>query len=313
MFKRPRILALALVALTLLAGVTAACGDDDGDGAASPTAAPARTAASTPATGATQPAGGEIDISGVEELDDGTLDLGSDIAYAPIEFMDESNQPVGFDIDLANAMAEKLGVTAEFENAAFDGLIPALDAGRYDALFSAMTASDERKQQVDFVEYFVAGFGIAVASGNPLNIQGADDLCGKRVAVQEGTVQVDYLSGPEGTPGGLDQTCKDGGKEGITVSKFGTNPEAVLALSAGQADANVADYPVAAYSAQQSDGEIEVIELQIDPAPYGIAVRKTSTALRDALQAAFDAVRADGTYDEILEKWDLTAGELPAD
>jgi polar amino acid transport system substrate-binding protein len=311
MFRTPRIFTLLFLTGALaVSAFAAACGDDDGGGdEATPTAA----AAASPTTAAAgTPASGAIDISGVEELADGTLDIGSDIAYAPIEFLDEStNEPVGLDIDIANALAEKLGVEAKFNNSAFDGLLGALDAERYDAIVSAMTASDERKEQVDFVEYFNAGSGIIVAAGNPKGVATADDLCGLKVAVQEGTVQVDFLVGPEGEPGGQDQKCKDEGKDGIEVLKFPTDPEAVQALLSGQADAEMADFPVAAYSATQNEGKIELIpNYQIEPAPYGIALRKSSTALNDALQEAFDAIVADGTYDEILTKWSLEAGKL---
>lgn len=291
-----RLGAVAVLALTMTAAI--ACSDDDDDGdEASPTSAAT--------SAATQPAGGgDIDISGVEELSDGTLSIGSDIAYAPIEFLDEStNEPVGLDIDIANALAEVLGVEAEFENGAFDGLLPALEAERYDAIMSAMTASEERKQTVDFVEYFNAGAGIIVPAGNPQGIADADDLCGKRVATQEGTTHAEFLDTKSAD-------CTAGGNGAITVLKFGTDPEAVQALIAGQADAEMADFPVAAYSALQSDGALEILDTQIDPAPYGIALRKSSTALRDALQAAFDQIVDDGTYAAILEEWDLSAGAL---
>jgi polar amino acid transport system substrate-binding protein len=293
---------VALIAAVSLVAV--ACGDDDDDDDGSPTAG--ATTAASPA------AGGEIDISGVPELEDDTLNVGSDIAYAPIEFLDETtNEPTGLDIDLANALAEALGVEAEFTNGAFDGLIPALDAERHDILMSAMSVNPERSEQVDFIEYFNAGTGILVAPGNPQGITTADDLCGKRVAVQEGTVQVDYLLGTEDAPGGLHQKCIDDGNDGIEVLRFGTNPEAVLALQAGQADAEIADYPVANYSADNSNEAVEIVaDLQIDPANYGIAIRKTSTELRDVLQQAFDQIVEDGTYDEILEKWNLVAGKL---
>jgi polar amino acid transport system substrate-binding protein len=293
------------VALIAAVSLVVACGDDDDvDDDGSPTAGV--TTAASPA------AGGEIDISGVPELEDDTLNVGSDIAYAPIEFLDETtNEPTGLDIDLANALAEALGVEAEFTNGAFDGLIPALDAERHDILMSAMSVNPERSEQVDFIEYFNAGTGILVAPGNPQGITTADDLCGKRVAVQEGTVQVDYLLGTEDAPGGLHQKCIDDGNDGIEVLRFGTNPEAVLALQAGQADAEIADYPVANYSADNSNEAVEIVaDLQIDPANYGIAIRKTSTELRDVLQQAFDQIVEDGTYDEILEKWNLVAGKL---
>lgn len=92
--------------------------------------------------------------------------------------------------------------------------------------------------------------------------------------------------------------------------KFGTDPEAVQALVAGQADAEMADFPVAAYSVQQSGGKLEIVPNQIEPAPYGIAVRKSSTPLRDALQKALNELKKSGKYDEILKKWNLEAGRL---
>lgn len=290
-----RLAAVAALAMTMTAAV--ACGDDDDDDGDSPTAAAT--------SAATQPAGGgDIDISGIEELSDGTLNVGSDIAYPPIEFLDETtNEPVGLDVDIANALAEVLGVEAEFENGVFDGLLPALEAERHDVIMSAMTASDERKETVDFVEYFNAGAGIIVPTGNPDGITDADDLCGKTVAVQEGTTHVEFLEAQS-------TTCTDGGGESINILRFSTDPEAVQALIAGQADAEMADFPVAAYSALQSDGAVEILDTQIDPAPYGIALRKSSTALRDALQAAFDQIVEDGTYAAILEEWDLGAGAL---
>ena len=299
-----RLLLLAAAALAIGA-FAAACGDDDDDGDEE------SAATATQASGGETPApGGEIDISGIEELEDGTLTVGSDGAYAPIEFEDEGGELVGLDVDIAAALAEVLGVESEFSIAGFDSLLPSLDAERYDVVMSAMSINAERQQVVDFVPYFNAGIGIVVVAGNPKNVASFDDLCGTTVAVQKGTIQVDFLKGTTEAPGGKDQECKDAGNSGITVLEFDSDPEAVAALIAGQADAEMADFPVAAYSAAQNEGEIELVETQIDPGPYGIAVRKTSTALRDALQAAFDQIVEDGTYNEILEKWDLSAGAL---
>ena len=298
MLAQPRKLTLLLVAMLALFAFAAACGEDDDGANGDPTPAATATAAATAA--ATGDAGnGEIDISGIDELSDGTLDIGSDIAYAPIEFLDETtNEPAGLDVDIANAMAEVLGVEAVFENGVFDGLLPALASERHDVVMSAMFVNDERKQQVDFVEYFQAGSGFIVAAGNPEGILTVEDLCGKTVAVQEGTTHIESLEAIE---------CPDGA---ITLLRFATDPEAVQALVAGQAQAEVADYPVAAYSAQLSGGDLEVLDIQIDPSIYGIAVRKDSTALRDALQAAYDQIAEDGTLDAILEKWDLASGKL---
>jgi polar amino acid transport system substrate-binding protein len=292
-FAGVRKLAFVLVLLVALTGlIAAACDDDDDNG----------NGDGTPVAGET-PQTGTIDISGVPELENGELHFGSDIAYPPMEFLDEeTDEPDGFDIDLGRAIAERLGVQARFTNSSFDGLIPALQTERFDAILSAMTATESRAEQVDFIEYFNAGSGIVVPAGNPDGIEGPEDLCGKTVAVQEGTIQVEFLEE-------RDQECRDNGEDGIEIRRFSTDPEAVQALLAGQADAEMADFPVAAYSAQQTGERIEVIPNQIDPAPYGIAVRNDSP-LRDVIQQALDELRADGTYDQLLEKWNLEAGRL---
>jgi polar amino acid transport system substrate-binding protein len=299
MFTRiRRYAALGLVMIAAVSIFAVACGDDDDDGDDNGEPTTQATTATTP-EGEETPAGAGIDVSGVPELSDGTWTIGSDIAYAPIEFEDENGEPVGLDIDLANALAELMGVEVVFENAAFDGLIPALLAERYDTLLSAMTIKPERDEQVDFVPYFNAGSGLIVAAGNPNGIQTPADLCGRTVAVQEGTIQVELLETQSGE-------CD----EAINILRFPTDPEAVQALIAGQADAEIADFPVAAYSATQSDGALEVIPNQIDPAPYGIAVRPDSDELEQVLQDALDQLIEDGTYDDILDEWNLAAGAI---
>jgi polar amino acid transport system substrate-binding protein len=297
--KVRRYAALGLVLVAAASIFAVGCGDDDDDGEENGGPTSAATTAGTPAGDETPAGAATIDVSGVAELSDGTWTIGSDIAYAPIEFLDENDEPVGLDIDLANAMAEVMGVEAQFENAAFDGLIPALLSERYDTLMSSMSVNPERDEQVDFIPYFNAGSGIIVPAGNPQNIESADDLCGKRVAVQEGTIQVEFLEQQSAT-------CS----EPIDIRRFPTDPEAVQALISEQADAEIADFPVAAYSATQSNGALEVIPNQIDPGPYGIAIRPDSDDLEEALQAALDEIIENGTYDEILEKWNLSAGAL---
>jgi len=285
---------LGLVAL-IVAAFAVACGDDDDEDGDDGDETPAAT---EPADGT--PAGGEIEISGVPELEDGTLTVGSDIAYPPIEFIDEATgDPAGLDIDIANALGEVLGVEVEFQNTVFDGLIQELLGERFDIIMSAMSVNPERDEQVDFIEYFNAGTGIIVEAGNPEGIQSAEDLCGLNVAAQQGTIQVDFLES-------LNETCD----EPVNILQFQTDPEAVQALLAGQADAELADYPVAAYSASQNEGDIELVPTNIDPGPYGIALRPDSDELEDVLQQAFDQIVEDGTYDEILEKWNLTAGSI---
>lgn len=290
--RRLAALAIAMVAVT---GLTfAACGDEEEAPEASPTAAPTAPAGETPS--------GAIDISGIPELEDGTLDVGSDIAYAPIEFF-EGDTPAGLDIDLAKAIADVLGVGVEFHNTGFDAIIPSLLGNRFDVIMSAMTVTDERKQQIDFVEYASVGVGIVVAKGNPEGIETVEDLCGRTVAVQEGTIQVEILVAQ-------DQACRDAGQPGIEILRFGTDPEAVDQVKAGRAVAVLNDFPVAFVAAQENPDTLEVLDTQIDPAPYGIGLRKESTALKKAIEQALDQLKADGTYQDIFAKWNMESAVL---
>jgi polar amino acid transport system substrate-binding protein len=278
--------------LLLLAGLLAlaACGDDDeGDGGGSPTV-----------TEETDGGGEEIDISGVPELEDGVLNIGSDIAYAPIEFYQEGTEtPDGLDVDLANAMADAMGVEAEFINTGFDGIIDALNTDEFDVIYSAMTINPEREQEIDFVPYVQVGTGILVPAGNPDGIAAVEDLCGLTVAVQLGTIQETLL-----------QEQNESCTEKMEIVTFDTNPLAVEDVRTGGSDANLADFPVAYVDAQDSNGELEALDVQIDPAPYGIGVRKASTELKTVLEQALDAIIESGEYDEIIEKWSPVAGSI---
>jgi polar amino acid transport system substrate-binding protein len=287
----PRLLMLPLMLAMAALVFAAACGDDDDD-----------TGTETPTEAAGTPTDGDagIDISGVPELADGTLTFGSDIAYAPFEFYEEGTENAdGLDIDLAEALAAELGVEVEFVNSGFDGIIPALDTEDFDAVISAMTITDERSEQIDFVPYITVGTGIVVPAGNPDGISSIEDLCGKTVAVQLGTIQVDILEAQN-------DSCTDQ----INIITFDTNPLAVEDLLTGGSDANFSDFPVAAEDAAQSGGDLEVVETQIDPEPYGIGVRKGSPELKSVLGEALQAIIADGTYGSILADWNLEAVAL---
>jgi polar amino acid transport system substrate-binding protein len=226
--------------------------------------------------------------------------VGSDISYPPVEFFKEGTQQVqGIDFDLADAMGKKLGVQFEFRNGTFDGLIPALKSKRFDILMSAMSDNKERQQEVDFVDYFTVGTSILVKKGNPENIQSLEDFCGKTIALQRGTTQEEVA----------DEQQKKCGANKIRILKFATDTEAVLQVKNGRAVADMNDFPVAAYTAQQ-DPSFEVVGEQIEAGPYGIAVRKDDTQLRDALKAAMEAIIADGSYRRVLEKWKVTQGAV---
>ena len=234
------------------------------------------------------------------------IKVGSDIAYAPVEFYKEGTQEVqGIDWDLAQAMGQKLGVKFTFANTTFDGIIPALKANRFDVIMSAMSDTPERQKEVDFIDYFKAGTSILVKKGNPQGIQSLDDLCGKTIALQKGTTQVDVATEQQGK-------CKSAGKPAIKILTYDKDTDAQLQLRTGRAVADMNDFPVAAYAAQTVGGgnAFEVVGQQIGAGPYGIGVRKSDTQLRDALQEALKAAIADGAYAKVLQKWNVTAGSL---
>ena len=280
-FRLVCVVAAIAVALMLFA----ACDDEEEEG--TPTATPAGTP-----------------VAGVPELEDGVLQVGSDIAYAPMEFFEEGTAtPLGLDVDLGEALAEAMGAEAEFINTGWDGIIGALKVERFDVIMSAMTITEDRSKEIDFVAYFTAGTDILVAKGNPENIAGFEDLSGLTVAVQVGTIQVDQLNA-------ANEGFKEAGEAEIDILIYDLNPLAVEQLRLGRADAVLADSPVAANDARLSEGELETVGLTLPPAPYGIGLRKEATELKAAIEDALQKIIDDGTYDDILDNWGLTSGAI---
>jgi polar amino acid transport system substrate-binding protein len=242
--------------------------------------------------------------------DSGVIRIGSDIEYAPIEFFKENTKIAqGLDVDVANAMAAKLGVKTRFiDDTDFAGIILALRSGRFDIIMSAMNDTAERRGKgVDFIDYFQAGTSVLGKKGNPQNITSLDDLCGKTVAVQKGTVQETDIIAPQ------QDKCTGAGKPKIDVLTFEKDTDALQQVKTGRAVADLEDFPVAAYNEQISGGgnDFQVVGTPgFEVGKYGIAVPKEQTKLRDALQAALKAIIADGTYDSILKKWNVAAGAL---
>jgi polar amino acid transport system substrate-binding protein len=237
------------------------------------------------------------------------LRVGSDIEYAPIEFYKENGQdPQGLDVDLAQALGAKLGMTVTFVNDTdFAGIIGALRAGRFDIVMSAMNDTAERRGKgVDFIDYFRAGSSILVQKGNPKQVKGLDDLCGATVAVQKGTTQdTDILTAQE-------TKCRTAGRP-LNVLRFEKDIDALQQVKNGRAVADLEDFPVAAYNAATSAGgnDFDVVPQQVgEVGVYGIAVPTDNSALRDKLRDALRAIIDDGTYDRILTRWNITAGAL---
>jgi polar amino acid transport system substrate-binding protein len=280
--------AAALLALTACADNT----DDDDNGGSGDGGAQSCTPAPTPSGSPEVPA----DIQAA-----GKLIVGTDASYAPNEYQDDSGRIVGFDIDLFTAVAQELGLEVEFQNATFDTIVAGVAGGKYDVGVSSFTDTCEREKVVDFVDYFNAGTQWAAAAGTDFD---PDDACGRKVAVQTGTVQdLDDLPARQGK-------CKADGKDEIEVLKFEGQADATTAVVLGQAEAMLADSPVTAYAVKQSEGELELVGDIYDAAPYGYAIPKDTPGLTLAIRDAVEALIEDGTYQEICERWGVEAGAV---
>ena len=141
-----------------------------------------------PAAPATIPA-----LSEIPQLQDGKLHVGMEMAFPPMEYKDELKKPAGADVELAQALGKTLGVEVELIDMEFDALIPAVKSGQVDVVISAMTVTPQRSTQIDYVPYLEMGSGVLVLLGNPKRISRPESLCGKTVAVQAGTSQVDAI------------------------------------------------------------------------------------------------------------------------
>ncbi|MGW2210346.1 ABC transporter substrate-binding protein [Streptomyces sp. NPDC001781] len=247
--------------------------------------------------------------------DKGEIKVGSDIHYAPVEFKDSSGKVVGIDPDLATALGNQLGVKFSFQDGTFDGLLTGLRSGRFNMAMSAMTDNKNRQEGVDpdtgkkvgegvdFVDYLTAGVSIYTRKGETKGITGWSDLCGKKLAVQRGTVSEDLAK---------QETKKCPGGKKISIEPFDDDQQSQTRLRSGGVDAASSDFPVAAYAVKTSGGgkDFEVVGDQVEAAPYGIAVAKKDTQLRDALKAAMNAIIKNGEYAKILQKWGAQDGAV---
>ena len=234
----------------------------------------------------------------------GTLTVGTDASYPPIEFMGADGTTVeGLDADLAKALGAKLGMNVRIQHAPFDSILPGLTTKKFDVGMSGFTDTKEREETVDFVTYFSAGtsFFVAEQEGGAV-INTLDDLCGRTLALQKGTAQVDDAAAQQ-------KACAAAGKPAIKIQTFPDQPGANLAIVSGRADVGMTDSPVAAYQAKQSGGQLVVVGEPYGTAPYGIALPKGSPLVKP-MHEAMKALIADGTYGEILAKYGIEAGAI---
>jgi polar amino acid transport system substrate-binding protein len=232
---------------------------------------------------------------------DGKILVGTDSTYAPSEFLAADGKTIqGFDVDLFKAVAAKLGLQAEFVTAPFGNIIPGVGSGKYEIGVSSFTINDERKKQAEMVSYFSAGTQWAAKTGASID---PDNACGKKVAVQKDTVQVDDVTARS-------KKCTDAGKPKITIDQYQAQSEATTAVVSGKEDAMLADSPVIAYAVKQTNEQLALVGQIYDSAPYGWVLKKGQTDFAQALADALKAVMTEGAYTQILQQWGVEQGAI---
>jgi polar amino acid transport system substrate-binding protein len=213
------------------------------------------------------------------------LTVGSDIPYPPFEQGKPGNY-TGFDVELMEAIAEKLGRKAEFQDTSFETIFRDVAQGKFEAVISAATITDEREKAVDFSNpYYLSEQAVLVKEGS--EIESLEDLEGKTVGVQQGTT-------------GLELAKEELGS--AEIRPFPEGPDAVNALKAGTVEGVVIDAPVAQNAVEKSGG-IEIAEKVPTEETYGIAVAQGEEGLLDEINKALKEVEEDGTYKTIYKKW----------
>ena len=237
-------------------------------------------------------------------LTPGTLTVGSDTTYPPQEYIDTTtNKPAGFDIDLITAIAQRMGLQVHVVTTSFDTIIDSLVAKRFDVVISAVSVTPARQQKVDFVPYFSAGESLLVQNGNPDHITQLSDLCGQKVGVQNGTIEQSDLQTAS-------TACTKAGKQAIQMTVLTNQTDVIQLLATNRVVATYQDSPVTDYYIKLNPGKFTVGGSVINAGPEGIVIRKGDTSMFNAVNTAFQQLRANGTYQSLINKWNLGDEEL---
>lgn len=219
----------------------------------------------------------------------GQIVIGIDDTYPPMEFKDKTTGKVsGFDIDMANAIAKKLGVKTKFVPNSFDGIFLALKAKKFDVVHSTISITDERKKTMIFSDPYIYGGNAIFVKNGDNTIKSEKDFAGKTIGCEVGTTAQDVLSKISGI------------KE---VKKYNAMTDAYLDLQNGRIEAVVSDPMVGDYYNITDPGKFKKLKTSLTKEPIGVAFRKQDKALRDAYNKAIKELKADGTLSKLSKKW----------
>ncbi|MDI9494859.1 MAG: amino acid ABC transporter substrate-binding protein [Bacillota bacterium] len=220
------------------------------------------------------------------------LIMGLDDTFAPMGFRDEKGELVGFDVDLANEVAERIGMTIKFQPIDWSMKENELNAGNIDLIWNGYTITPERQEKVAFTKPYLENSQVIVVLADS-DIKTKADLAGKNVAVQAESSALDAINSEPEVAAGFG-----------SLVEFSTNNEAFIDLDSGRTDALVVDEVNARYYMKQiGEEKYRVLEEDFGDEEYGIGLRKEDTELLKKVNDAMDEMKEDGTYDAIYAKW----------
>ncbi len=218
--------------------------------------------------------------------DDNVLTMATNAEFPPFEYL-ESGEVVGADVDIANAIAEELGMKLEITNIDFDAALTGTATGKYDMAVAGITANEDRRKNMNFSEdYYKASQAIIVMADSEIKV--AADLEGKTVSCQEGTTGEQYL---------LDNNYE--------IQSYKTGAEAIAALTAGKVDAVVIDNAVAVALSAKQNGKTVVLDEALTQENYAIALKLGDDELTEKINGALKKLKDSGKLAEIFEKYEL--------
>ena len=236
----------------------------------------------------------------------GVLTIATDAHYPPCEsFADDNKTMIGYEPDMWNAIGAKLGIKIHAISTDFDGLIPGVQSGRYPMAMECISDSAEREKQVTFIDNSYGTSAIYALASNKTVTNDALSLCGLKSAAQTGTDFNDVLAA-------IATRCKKNGKPAPTIYNYPSADAVLLGLYSGRVDFVMSDAAAAADIQKHAPKPIAIYSNDLIPKLYtGMVVRPDQKQLADATLAGLKAIQAEGTYDKIMEKWDLKLLELP--
>ncbi|MFL5919054.1 MAG: ABC transporter substrate-binding protein [Gaiellaceae bacterium] len=233
----------------------------------------------------------------------GSLKYCSDPTFPPMESTTTAGKPVGFDVDMAAAVAKLWKVKAKFVQTAFPGLLPGLAAKKCHVVISGIFVTPDRLKQFPAVTYMKTHRALVVQAGNPKRIKGPNDLSGKNVAVQAGTKYEEYLKD-------LNDQFKSSGRGQMNLQSYPGDTDAVGQILVGRADAVLTQDTSGAFQKKEHPGKLALAYLFPETDAFGIYYRPSDKKLGTGLRAAIKTLKKNGTLKKIAAKHQIPVADV---